>query len=165
LNPARAPRLRAVLVAAAAALAVAAIGGTVTDLGPWYRGLAKPPWQPPDAAFGAIWTTIFALAAASGAIGWRAARFSATREWMIGLFALNGFLNVFWSLLFFRLRRPDWALVEVTSLWLSVAVLIVFFRRFSPLSGWLLAPYLLWITIAAALNFEVVRLNPPFHAA
>jgi benzodiazapine receptor len=165
LNTGRAPRLRAILVAAVAALAVAAIGGTVTDLGPWYRGLAKPSWQPPDAAFGIIWTTIFALAAASGAIGWRAAKSSAAREWMIGLFALNGFLNVFWSLLFFRLRRPEWAMVEVTSLWLSVAILIVFFRRISPLSAWLLAPYLLWITIAAALNFEVVRLNPPFSAA
>jgi benzodiazapine receptor len=162
LSGLRAPRLRAVLVAAAAALAVAVIGGTITDLGPWYHSLAKPSWQPPDAAFGVIWTVIFALAAASGAIGWRAAKSPAAREWMIGLFALNGFLNVFWSLLFFRLRRPDWAMVEVTSLWLSVAILIVFFRRVSPLSAWLLAPYLLWITIAAALNFEVVRLNPSF---
>ena len=162
MNVGRGSRLRAVLVAAAAALAVAAIGGTVTDLGPWYRGLVKPSWQPPDAAFGLIWTTIFALAAASGAVGWRAARTVAFREWMIGLFALNGFLNIFWSLLFFRLRRPDWAMVEVTSLWLSVAILIVFLRRTSSLSAWLLAPYLLWVTIAAALNYEVVRLNPPF---
>ncbi len=150
------------LVAAAAALAVAIIGGTITDLGPWYRGLAKPAWQPPDAAFGAIWTTIFALSAASAAVGWRASTSSTTREWIIGLFALNGFLNIVWSLLFFRLRRPDWAMVEVTSLWLSVAILNVFLRRTSSLSAWLLAPYLLWVTIAAALNFEVVRLNPPF---
>ena len=162
LNERRASRLRAVLVAAVAALAVAAIGGTITDLGPWYQGLAKPSWQPPDVAFGVIWTTIFAFTAASGVVGWRAAQSSAVREWMIGLFALNGFLNVFWSLLFFRLRRPDWAMVEVTSLWLSVAILIVFLGRRSRLAGWLLAPYLVWVTIAATLNFEVVRLNPPF---
>ncbi len=157
-------RVRAVLVAAVAALAVAAIGGTMTDLGPWYRALAKPPWQPPDAAFGLIWTVIFALAAASGAIGWRAAPSRENREWTIGLFALNGFLNVLWSLLFFHLHRPDWGLMEVGGLWLSVGLLIVFLVRFSRPAAGLLAPYLVWVSIAAALNEEVVRLNGPFGA-
>ncbi len=153
---------RAVLVAAAAAFSVAAIGGTLTELGPWYRALAKPAWQPPDWAFGAIWTAIFSMAAACGVIAWRAAPARATREWIIGLFALNGFLNVFWSLLFFRLHRPDWALIEVAALWLSIAVLIVFIARLSRGAAALLAPYLIWVSIAAALNNAVVRLNPPF---
>jgi tryptophan-rich sensory protein len=151
-----------VLIAAGAAAAVAAIGGTLTTLGPWYRGLAKPSWQPPDAAFGFIWTLIFALAAASGAIGWRKAPSRARREWLVGLFALNGFLNIFWSLLFFRLHRPDWALTEVVAFWLSILGLITFLARFSWVSAALLAPYLLWVSIASALNFEVVRLNGPF---
>jgi benzodiazapine receptor len=99
----RVAQLRAVLVAAAAATAVAAVGGTMTDLGPWYQSLRKPDWQPPDAAFGVIWTSIFAMAAASGVIAWRATASLAVREWMIGLFALNGFANVLWSLLFFRM--------------------------------------------------------------
>jgi tryptophan-rich sensory protein len=158
----RGSRLRAVLVAAAVALVVGIIGGTVTDLGPWYNSLAKPSWQPPGVVFPVVWTLIYALSAAAGVIGWRAARSWSGREWLIGLFAFNGFLNIFWSLLFFRLRRPDWAMVEVTSLWLSVLLLILFLRRTSPLAGWLLAPYLVWVTVAAALNFEVVRLNPPF---
>ena len=162
MNPLRAPRTRAVLVAAISAIAVAAIGGTMTDLGPWYRGLAKPPWQPPDAAFGPIWTAIFACAAASGVIAWRQARTAAAREWIIGLFALNGFLNVLWSLLFFRLRRPDWALMEVAGLWLSIILLILFLLRLSRTASALLVPYLMWVSIAAALNLEVVRLNPAF---
>ncbi len=162
MNRARAGRIRAVLVAAAVALAVAIIGGTMTELGPWYRGLAKPAWQPPDPAFGAIWTVIFALAAASGSIGWRSAVNVATREWLIGLFALNGFLNVFWSLLFFRLHRPDWALIEVVFLWLSIGVLILFLAKVSRTASALLAPYLVWVSIAAALNYEVVKMNPPF---
>jgi len=162
VNPLRAPRTRAVLVAAISAIAVAAIGGTMTDLGPWYRGLAKPPWQPPDAAFGPIWTAIFACAAASGVIAWRQARTAAAREWIIGLFALNGFLNVLWSLLFFRLRRPDWALMEVAGLWLSIILLILFLLRLSRTASALLVPYLMWVSIAAALNLEVVRLNPAF---
>ncbi len=162
MNLWRAPRTRAVVVAAICATAVAAVGGTMTDLGPWYRGLAKPPWQPPDAAFGPIWTAIFACAAASGVIAWRQAKSAATREWIIGLFALNGFLNVLWSLLFFRLRRPDWALMEVGGLWLSILLLMIVLARLSRTASGLLAPYLVWVSIAAALNFEVVRLNPAF---
>lgn len=157
-------RFRAVLIAAGAAMAVAALGGTITDLGAWYRGLHKPPWQPPDAAFGVIWTVIFALCACAGSIAWRKAASRRTREWLIGLFALNGFLNVLWSLLFFRLHRPDWGLVEVADLWLSILFLMVFLARTSATASALLAPYLVWVTIAAALNFEVVRLNGPFSA-
>jgi len=162
VNPLRAPRIRAVVVAAISATAVAAIGGTMTDLGPWYRSLNKPSWQPPDAAFGPVWTAIFACAAASSVIAWRRARSAATREWIIGLFALNGFLNVLWSLLFFRLRRPDWALIEVAGLWVSILLLILFLLRLSRTASVLLAPYIVWVSIAAALNFAVVRLNPAF---
>ena len=162
MNLLRAPRVRAVVVAAISATAVAAIGGTMTDLGPWYRSLNKPSWQPPDAAFGPVWTAIFACATASSVIAWRRARSAATREWIIGLFALNGFLNVLWSLLFFRLRRPDWALIEVAGLWVSILLLILFLLRLSRTASVLLAPYIVWVSIAAALNFAVVRLNPAF---
>jgi tryptophan-rich sensory protein len=159
---ANAARIRAVVVAALSAATVALVGGTMTDLGPWYQALAKPAWQPPGAAFGIIWTIVFAFAAASGVVGWRSAASRATREWIIGLFSLNGFLNVFWSLLFFRLRHPDWALVEVVGLWLSIALLMVFLARFSWTSSLLLAPYLIWVSIASVLNYQVVQLNPRF---
>jgi tryptophan-rich sensory protein len=155
-------RFRPILIAAGAAVAVAAVGGTLTDLGPWYEHLAKPAWQPPGPAFGVIWTLVFALCAASGVIAWRQAPDRARQEWIIGLFALNGFLNIFWSLLFFRLHRPDWALEEVTALWSSVMLLILYLARFSWRAGALLAPYLLWVSIAAVLNAEIVRLNGPF---
>ena len=162
MTRANAARIRVVLVAALAAATVAVLGGTMTDLGPWYQALAKPAWQPPGPAFGIIWTIVFALAAASGVEAWRRRSSRSTREWIIGLFSLNGFLNVFWSLLFFRLRHPDWALIEVVGLWLSVALLIVFLARFSWTSSLLLAPYLIWVSIAAVLNYEVVQLNPQF---
>lgn len=77
------------------------------------------------------------------------------------LFALNGFLNVLWSLLFFRLKRPDWAMVEVVFLWASVLVLIVYLARFSRADR-LLWPYLAWVTFAAALNWDIVQRNGPF---
>jgi translocator protein len=155
-------RWKPIAVAAGAALFVAVLGGLMTDIGPWYIALKQPPWKPPDWAFGPIWTTIFALSAAAGVIGWRRAPLKAQRELMLMLFALNGFLNVFWSLLFFRLHRPDWSLFEVPLLWLSVLALIVLLARFAKPAAWLLAPYLVWVTTAAVLNWQTVQLNGPF---
>lgn len=151
-----------ILVAGGCAVLVAAIGGTVTDIGPWYRSLNKPWFQPPDWLFGPAWTLIFALAALSAAQAWRDAPDQVAREWLIGLFALNGFLNILWSLLFFKLRRPDWALFEVVLLWASILLLIVVLGRYSRLGALLLVPYLLWVSFAAYLNLTIVRLNAPF---
>jgi tryptophan-rich sensory protein len=155
-------RWRPIAIAAASAIFVAVLGGLMTDLGPWYANLKQPPWKPPDWAFGPIWTTIFALAAAAGVIGWRRAPTRADRERLLVLFAANGFLNVFWSLLYFRLHRPDWSLLEVPLLWLSVLALIVVLARYARSAAWLLAPYLVWVAIAALLNWQTVKLNGPF---
>lgn len=151
-----------VLAAGAAAIVVAVLGSTMTDLGPWYQGLAKPSFQPPDWAFGPAWTLIFACAALAGVTAWRGAPDGASREWIIGLFALNGFLNVAWTVLFFRLQWPDWALIEVAILWLSVLALLVYLGRMSRLAGLLIVPYLIWVAFAAAINYRVVQLNGPF---
>jgi tryptophan-rich sensory protein len=157
-------RWKPVVVAAAAAISVAVLGALMTDLGPWYASLKQPPWKPPDWAFGPVWTKIFALAAAAGVIGWRRAPSRSDREWLLALFAVNGFLNVFWSLLYFRLHRPDWSLFEVPLLWLSVLALIVVLARFAKGAAWLLVPYLVWVAIAALLNWQTVTLNGPFGA-
>ena len=154
--------LKPIIIAALAALTVAVVGGVMTDIGPWYLSLIKPAWQPPDWLFGPAWTLIFSLAAASGVIAWRDAPNQSSREWMLALFALNGFLNVRWSLLFFRLRRPDWALMEVGFLWLSVLLLMIVLGRYSRKASLLLTPYLAWIAFAAFLNWTTVRLNGPF---
>lgn len=146
----------------AAAGFVALVGSTLTDLGPWYRSLVQPSWAPPDAAFGVAWTLIFALAALAAVETYRRSDGVRDTETLIGLFAFNGFLNLMWSFLFFRLQRPDWALVEVVFLWFSVLALVVFCGRRSRLAGLLLAPYLLWVAFAGWLNLAVVRLNPPF---
>ncbi|MBP7659032.1 MAG: tryptophan-rich sensory protein [Burkholderiaceae bacterium] len=155
-------RAAPVWIAAASAVAVAMLGALMTDLGPWYAALRQPAWKPPDWVFGPVWTTIFSLAAIAGVNGWRRAPDRESRERMLLLFAANAFLNVLWSLLFFRLHRPDWALAEVPLLWLSVLALIVVLARFARPAAWLLVPYLVWVTIAALLNWQTVRLNGPF---
>ena len=155
---------RAVITAAVAALAAAGLGALSTDLGPWYASLRQPPWKPSDLWFGPAWTLIYARAALAGVQAWLRTPDRGARDTLIAAFAINGTLNVVWSLLFFRLRRPDWALAEVGLLWLSILLLIVIAGRRRVSAGWLLAPYLGWVTFAAVLNAAVVRLNSPFGA-
>ena len=142
--------------------ATAGIGAALTELGPWYFALRQPAWKPPDAAFGVIWTTIFTLCAISGWLAWQAADTPALRRRVAGLFAANAFLNMFWSALYFKLQRPDWALIEVVFLWMSIVALIVGLWRLSRWASLLLLTYLVWVSIAAVLNLETVSLNGPF---
>ena len=162
MNEASRRRWLPVLAAAAMALFVLGLGGLMTELGPWYENLRKPAWQPPGWLFGPVWTLIYALTALAAVKAWRAAGTRRDRDWLLALFAINGFLNVFWSLLFFRLQRPDWALVEVAFLWLSIVALIIATGRHDRTAGRLLWPYLAWVSFAAFLNFTIVQLNGPF---
>jgi tryptophan-rich sensory protein len=159
------PLLVQSLVAAVLAMAVAATGGAITQLGPWYRGLAKPSWQPPDWLFGPAWTLIFICTASAAVIAWRAAELPRQRATVLALMAANAACNVGWSLLFFYLHRPDWALLEVGLLWLSILVPLIVFGRLSRRAGWLLAPYLAWVSFAAFLNYTIVGLNAPWGGA
>ena len=152
----------AALWAALGVIAIAGLGGLATDLGPWYRSLKQPSWQPPDAAFGPAWSVIYLLTAIAAVRVWlRAAAPRQRTQWLAAL-AANGAINVFWSWLFFKARRPDWALAEVVVLWLSIGLLIVLARRHDVIAALLLVPYLLWVAFAASLNLAVVRLNAPF---
>jgi tryptophan-rich sensory protein len=153
------PDWTAIAVAAAAALLLAFAGGALTDVGAWYQGLRKPSWQPPNWVFAPVWTTIFVLAAWAAVAAWHLAPDSAARTLLVTLYVINGILNVAWSLLFFRMRRPDWALVEVALLWLSIVALIIAMAGYAPLSSLLLAPYLAWVSVASYLNRTIVRLN------
>jgi tryptophan-rich sensory protein len=162
VSHARRTRRRPILAAALSAMAVAALGALTTELGPWYYRLHKPVWQPPDWLFGPAWTLIFALAALAGVLYWQRIMDRNERLQVVAAFALNAFLNTSWSLLFFRLKRPDWALYEVGLLWLSIALLIVLLARGSRGAAWLLVPYLAWVSFASVLNWKIVQLNAPF---
>ena len=85
------------------------------------------------------------------------------RVLILALFGTNIVLHMLWSPLFFALKRPDWALIEVPFLWLSIAALMLGVGRYSVLTMWLLLPYLLWVTFAVFLNLKIVRLNQPFR--
>ena len=153
------------IVAAAICLIVLAVGGVLTNVGPWYEELRKPSWNPPNWLFGPAWTVILGLAAWSGVLAWRHSADSGEHLRIEFLFGINIVLHMLWSPLFFNLRRPDWALIEVPFLWLSILALIIGLAPLSPTAGFLLAPYLLWVAFAAYLNLTIVRMNPPFSSA
>jgi tryptophan-rich sensory protein len=148
------------LVAAAAAALVATLGALSTDLGPWYQDLAKPWFQPPGWLFGPAWTLIYALTAAAAVTAWLNVASRPTRRFIVGLFSVNMLLNWAWSFIFFALRRPDLALLEVAFLWASIAALVVALWSIARRAALLLVPYLLWVTFASLLNYAVVALNP-----
>ena len=154
-----------ILIAIMITLAVLGVGGVATHVGDWYRALRKPTWNPPNWLFGPAWTVILGLAAWAGVLGWSHAETQTQRATILVLYGVNIVCHMAWSPLFFNLRRPDWALIEVPFLWLSIIALIVALSPLAPLCALLLAPYLLWVGFAAALNLVIVRLNGPFGGA
>ncbi len=155
-----------VIVAAVAwAVILGGVGGLVTEIGPWYRNLKKPSFQPPDWLFGPAWTVILGLAAWAAVLGYNGASDAAGRQTVIVLYAINFVAHFAWSPLFFKWKRPDLALVEVVFLWASVLSLCIGLRQYSVLASWLIVPYLVWVSFAAILNLAIVRLNPRTVAA
>jgi translocator protein len=154
-----------IVIAAAAVSVVAVIGGLLTDVGPWYESLRFPRLRPPNWLFGPAWTVIFILIAAAGVVAWESAENPPIRFRLVILFLINGLLNLLWSPLFFKMRRPDWALYELVLFWLSILVLILELARISCFAAWLLTPYLAWVTFAGWLNWHIVQLNKPFGRA
>lgn len=138
--------------------ALAASAGGIFRPGAWYEALRKPSWRPPNRLFGPVWAVLYAMIAVSGWLiyeefGWEFAQVPLT------VFVIQLLLNWLWSAIFFGLRRPGLAFLEIIALWLSIVALIYLFYPIREAAAWLLAPYLLWVSFAAALNFAIWRLN------
>jgi tryptophan-rich sensory protein len=131
---------------------------TVSSLGEWYAGLQKPAWTPPPWIFGPVWTALYAGMAVAAWLVWKRLGWPAASG-ALGVFALQLALNVAWSWLFFGLRRPGVAAIDITLLWVGILATLLAFSRAVPLAGWLMIPYLVWVTFAAALNIAIWRLN------
>ena len=138
----------------------AAIGGLLGAGGDssWYADLAKPSWTPPSWIFGPVWTLLYGMMAVSVWLVWLQRRQRPCATPMI-VFALQLALNAAWTPLFFGLHRPGVAFADIVLLWLALVATLCLFLRRRAIAGWLLAPYLLWVSFAAALNFTIWHLN------
>jgi tryptophan-rich sensory protein len=140
----------------------AAVGSYFTGLsvGTWYAALVKPPIAPPGWFIGAVWTVLYLLMGISLFLVLEEDRSLPDVRRGIGLFAVQLALNVVWSFLFFGLRSPSLAFLGIILLWISVAATLLRFLKLSRPAGYLLVPYLLWVTFAAGLNVWIAVLNP-----
>jgi tryptophan-rich sensory protein len=131
---------------------------TVSAIPTWYAALAKPPFNPPNAIFGPVWTLLYTLMAIAAWFIWRLPPSPLRRDALI-LFAVQLTLNFLWSFIFFGSHRIGLALAEIALLWLTILVTTIAFFRLNPPAGWLFVPYLAWVTFAAILNAALYRLN------
>lgn len=134
------------------------VSGT-PDSNPWYLALIKPALQPPGWAFGLGWTILYTLLGIALAIV-VCTRDSAPRRLAIGLFVVQLAMNYAWSPLFFRYRMIDEALWLLYALFVMATATAWQFGKVRPVAGWLLVPYLAWLTFATGLNWKTAELNP-----
>jgi tryptophan-rich sensory protein len=145
---------------AGATAAAAALGGAATRRSvrsPWYRLLSKPRWQPPSAAFGPVWTALYALMAGSAYRVWRSD--SPARRRALALWGAQLALNAAWSPTFFGARRPRAALAVIAALLPAAAAYAIAAREVDGPAAAMVVPYLGWTAFALALNGEIVRRN------
>lgn len=136
----------------------AASSGAFFRPGAWYAALAKPPWTPPNWAFPVVWSLLFVLNAVAGWLVWLAGGMEAAGA--LAIYGVSLVINASWSGVFFGLRRMGLGLMVVAALWLSIAAVMAAFAPFSLVAAAMLGPYLVWVTIASALNLRVWQLNP-----
>ena len=130
----------------------------------WYAALVTPAFQPPGWAFGVIWTTLYTMLGIALAAILNEPPSKLRRD-ALWLFGGQLALNFAWSPVFFRAHMIDVALVVIVVMLLMAAVTANVFRRLRPVAGWLMVPYLAWLCLATALNYETGRLNPRADAA
>lgn len=136
----------------------AASMGALFMPGAWYAGLNKPSWNPPSWVFGPVWSMLYTMMAVAAWLVWRRGGFLVQRRALV-LFLIQLALNAAWTPLFFGLHLPGIAFWEMLLLWAAIAATWFAFFRANLLAGWLLVPYLAWVSFAAVLNFTLWRLN------
>ena len=148
----------------------------------WYAALEKPSFNPPNWVFAPVWTILFLLMGVSLYLVWAKdwhievkagevkrktwnplSKKLFTGSWReenaVLIFSLQLALNILWSVIFFGLKMPGLAFFEILMLWFAILYTIVNFFRISKTAGFLLLPYLLWVSFAGILNFFIWRLN------
>ncbi|MEM5812410.1 MAG: TspO/MBR family protein [Candidatus Aenigmatarchaeota archaeon] len=131
---------------------------TSSSVESWYLTLNKPEFNPPNWLFAPVWTFLFILMGVSFYLVWKI-DFGGKRNSLIGIYSFQLSLNLLWSLLFFGIRNPFFALVEIIFLWFAIMMNVLVFYKASKNSGLLLIPYLMWVSFASVLNYFVVILN------
>lgn len=126
---------------------------------PWFEALQKPSWNPPGYLFGPVWTILYLLMGISSWLIWKSPQPIKRRRTALIFFAIQLFLNFWWSILFFNFHSSLLALIDIFAMLFFISLTIFAFSKISKLAAWLLVPYLLWVSFATALNASIWYLN------
>ena len=133
---------------------------TQSGVSEWFPTVAKPSFNPPAWVFAPVWSFLYILMGIAAGLVW--ARIDFEREAVrnaLFLFAVQLALNGFWSVLFFGLRNPLLALIEIVLLWLMIYETWGKFRKIDKIAGMFFIPYLAWVSFATLLNASIWWLN------
>lgn len=133
------------------------LGSFFTSAGAWYTALNKPSFNPPGWVFGPVWTILYLLMGISLYLVWQSD--SKLKKTAVIIFSIQLILNAVWSPLFFGLKAPLAAFIDIAFLWLAIIATIIIFYRISKPASYLLVPYILWVSFASVLNLFIVILN------
>ena len=124
----------------------------------WYNSI-KPSITPPDYVFPIVWNILFFLIALSFYLAWTSSKKQKIKNKILLIFGINLFLNIFWSFLFFGLKSPAFAFIELIFLEFSILAMILITRKINKLSSYLLIPYFVWVLFAGFLNYLIAFRN------
>ncbi len=149
------------IISIIACVALGSIGGiaTASSIDTWYANVNKPSFNPPNWLFAPVWTTLFTLMGIAAALVWHEGINNKTVKNALVLFGIQFLLNMIWSWLFFGMQNPKLAFFELILLWVFIFLTIRAFFAIKNISGWLLTPYILWVSFAGVLNFYIWQLN------
>ena len=141
---------------------VGAVSGlfTASSVKTRFVTLNKPSFNPPSYVFAPVWTTLYIMMGIAFYFVWISVTDKAQQRKAMTVYFIQLFLNFCWSFIFFYKQRPDLAFIEIVFLWISIVATLVLFYRISKPAGWLLVPYLMWVSFASGLNYAIWQLNP-----
>lgn len=131
---------------------------TTPEIDGWYKTIEKPSWNPPGYVFGPVWTALYIMMGVAAWLVWKREGFKKAKVPLV-LFTVQLLLNVVWSWIFFNLHQPGWAFVEIAVLWIAIVATTIAFFKCQKVAGWLMMPYLAWVSFASVLNFTIWQLN------
>jgi tryptophan-rich sensory protein len=149
------------VISVALPLAVGGLSGYATARGvsTWYPTLVKPSFNPPAWVFGPVWTLLYIMMGIAAFLVWRRGLNADGVRIALAVFAIQLALNGLWSILFFGMHAPGWALAEIILLWMAIGTATLLFWRVVPAAGVLLLPYWAWVSFATVLNASLWWLN------
>lgn len=148
-----------------AAIGICLLTGVISSLlsmkwmYPWFAGINKPQWNPPDNIFGPVWTILYVLMGIALYLIWKSSPSSKQKKNAELLFAFQLFLNFWWSIVFFRFHSPEFALLIILMMDLFIIITIFQFAKISRTASWLMVPYISWVCFASMLNYSIYSLN------